>query len=233
VDSIRAGSYGDAVTSERQLRANRANATHSTGPRSSAGKAVSRLNALKHGALSMDVVLPTEDAGAYARFADRVHRELRPSGEVEKLLVNLITAYVWRLRRIIRAEGAVLVDGAQELTGARRERDGLVLGPGAASHRHCVLGRSTTVSEERAQGLRSEEPLIGEEPPTDADGLGVAFIRNGEALERLSRYEGQIYRRFFKALEELRRLQSIRQQDTESAPSPLELSHVEGGDPVQ
>jgi hypothetical protein len=34
------------VTSEKQIQANRANATHSTGPRTSLGKATSRLNAV-------------------------------------------------------------------------------------------------------------------------------------------------------------------------------------------
>ena len=37
------------MTSERKIAANRNNAKKSTGPRSSAGRAVSRLNALRHG----------------------------------------------------------------------------------------------------------------------------------------------------------------------------------------
>lgn len=44
--------------SERKLRANRANAKRSTGPRTEAGKAVSRCNALKHGLLSHSIHLP-------------------------------------------------------------------------------------------------------------------------------------------------------------------------------
>lgn len=44
--------------SERQLQANRANAKRSTGPRTKAGKAVSRGNALKHGILSRVIDLP-------------------------------------------------------------------------------------------------------------------------------------------------------------------------------
>jgi len=44
--------------SERKLQANRANAKRSTGPRSEAGKAVSRRNALKHGILSRSLDLP-------------------------------------------------------------------------------------------------------------------------------------------------------------------------------
>ena len=44
--------------SERKLQANRANAKRSTGPRTEAGKAASRRNALKHGILSRSVDLP-------------------------------------------------------------------------------------------------------------------------------------------------------------------------------
>ena len=44
--------------SERKLQANRANAQRSTGPRTEAGKAASRRNALKHGILSLSIDLP-------------------------------------------------------------------------------------------------------------------------------------------------------------------------------
>ncbi len=41
-----------APVSERKASANRANAQHSTGPRTAKGKAASSLNALRHGILS-------------------------------------------------------------------------------------------------------------------------------------------------------------------------------------
>jgi hypothetical protein len=48
--------------SERKLQANRDNAKHSTGPRTEAGKAASRKNALKHGILSRSLdLLPAID----------------------------------------------------------------------------------------------------------------------------------------------------------------------------
>jgi hypothetical protein len=52
------------MTSERQKAANQANALHSTGPKTRKGKAVVRLNALRHGILTRVVVLPGEDADA-------------------------------------------------------------------------------------------------------------------------------------------------------------------------
>jgi hypothetical protein len=44
---------------------NRANAQHSTGPRTDAGKQRSSLNALRHGLTGHVIVLPSEDQVAY------------------------------------------------------------------------------------------------------------------------------------------------------------------------
>ncbi len=44
---------------------NRANAQHSTGPKTEAGKQRSSLNALRHGLTGQIVVMPTEDLQAY------------------------------------------------------------------------------------------------------------------------------------------------------------------------
>ena len=49
------------MTTARQIVANRRNARKSTGPRTPAGKAIVRKNALKHGLLSREVILPDED----------------------------------------------------------------------------------------------------------------------------------------------------------------------------
>lgn len=57
--------------SGRKLQANRANAKRSTGPRTEAGKAVSRRNALKHGILSRTLdppsAIPNIDVAALKR----------------------------------------------------------------------------------------------------------------------------------------------------------------------
>lgn len=49
--------------SERKLQANRANAKRSTGPKTDAGKAASRRNALKHGILGCSIDLPVVTPG--------------------------------------------------------------------------------------------------------------------------------------------------------------------------
>lgn len=59
---------GKRSISERKLRANRANAKRSTGPRTKAGKAISRRNALKHGITSRAIDLPAEITTADRRL---------------------------------------------------------------------------------------------------------------------------------------------------------------------
>ena len=54
------------MTSEKQRKANRQNAKKSTGPRTEDGKASTSQNALKHGLLARDAVLPGEDPADFA-----------------------------------------------------------------------------------------------------------------------------------------------------------------------
>jgi hypothetical protein len=56
------------MTSYRQIDANRRNALRSTGPKTEAGKQVSRCNALRHGLTAETVVAALEDAEDYKAF---------------------------------------------------------------------------------------------------------------------------------------------------------------------
>ena len=71
------------MTSERQKSANQANARLSTGPKTPEGKAVVRLNAIRHGLLARDVVLPGEDADAFEDLWKEVWAEFSPVGPIE------------------------------------------------------------------------------------------------------------------------------------------------------
>jgi hypothetical protein len=97
-----------AMTSERQRIANQVNARRSTGPRTPEGKAVIRLNALRHGLLARDVLLPGEDAQAFEDFWNQARADLSPIGPIEELLADRIVNAIWRLRRLTRAETALL-----------------------------------------------------------------------------------------------------------------------------
>src|SRR5829696_4299585 len=63
-DSRKLFSEGETVTSDKQIQANRRNALMSTGPKTPQGKAAARHNALRHGLLSREMLVPGEEEAA-------------------------------------------------------------------------------------------------------------------------------------------------------------------------
>ena len=84
--------------------ANAQNAQASTGPRTTKGKARSARNALKHGLTAGEVLLPTEEAGAFNAFSEGLRASLAPVGELESMLAERIVVSAWRWRRVLRLE---------------------------------------------------------------------------------------------------------------------------------
>src|SRR6266550_9513837 len=67
------------MTSYRQIEANRRNALKSTGPKTEAGKQLSRCNAVRHGLTAETVIGALEDAEDYKAFEASHHCGLRCS----------------------------------------------------------------------------------------------------------------------------------------------------------
>ena len=96
------------TVSEKQLSANKANATHSTGPKTAAGKKSASRNAIQHGIFSNDLFLVDEKAADFRTLLNGLHKTLRPSGVLEETLVERIAVTIWRQRRLVRAESALI-----------------------------------------------------------------------------------------------------------------------------
>src|SRR5918997_5279001 len=107
------------MTSDKQVRANQRNALKSTGPKTPKGKAAIRHNALKHGLLSLEVLLPGEDEAALKELGESLRDELQPVGELENILVERIIAAYWRLRRLGRVEAGVFFWGVYRKIAGR------------------------------------------------------------------------------------------------------------------
>lgn len=94
--------------SQKQIEANRRNARQSTGPRTPKGRAVAKMNALKHGILSTQVLVQgpnfSESRREFLELHRRFHDDLQPVGPVEEMLVDQIVTAHWRLRRALMAE---------------------------------------------------------------------------------------------------------------------------------
>ena len=165
---------------EKKLAANRRNALASTGPTSPEGKARVSRNAVRHGLLARDTLLPSEDGEAFDAFRSRLVSTLAPVGDVEALLVDRIVGLAWRLGRLTRIEAGLLTptpenEALQILT---RHADPF----------------SDMKAAQRTAGVRLAEQFRGER----------------EELTSLSHLETVLERGFFKALHELERLQRVR-----------------------
>ena len=91
-----------------RARINRANATHSTGPRTEAGKQRSSQNALRHGLTAATVVLPSEDPAQYEAHRRQFFDEYQPATPTETQLVQELVDTSWRLNRIPLLEAGLI-----------------------------------------------------------------------------------------------------------------------------
>ena len=96
------------MSTANRIEINRANAQHSTGPKTQAGKKHSSLNALRHGLTSQIVVMPTEDLQAYQLHLKTFHDEYHPHGATESHLVQALADTAWRLNRVAALETNLL-----------------------------------------------------------------------------------------------------------------------------
>ena len=96
------------MASDRQIAANRRNALLSTGPRSDAGKDISRRNAITHGLRAEELLLDGEDPVVFEMLRDELFDEFAPATSCDEQLVHRLASLVWRLRRIPTFEAAIL-----------------------------------------------------------------------------------------------------------------------------
>src|SRR5258708_2875161 len=87
---------------------NRANAQHSTGPKTPEGKQRSSQNALRHGLTGQLVVMPDEDLQAYQHHLASFIDEYDPQGAAEDHLVQSLADVSWRLNRVAALETNLL-----------------------------------------------------------------------------------------------------------------------------
>jgi hypothetical protein len=201
-----------AVTSERQKAANQANALHSTGPKTPEGKAAVRLNALRHGLLTRDVVLPGEDADAFEDLWNQVRANLSPVGPIEESLVDRVVNAMWRLQRSERAETALFHWRTQALKANRlaieaRSYEQTIDFFGLEPPRITITDEAahTEAREALARAnheLERDEVLLGRALDVDA--------KAGDTLGKLARYERSLERSLFRTLGELHQLQDRR-----------------------
>jgi hypothetical protein len=110
------------AVSDAKMAANRANSLKSCGPKTPAGKAVSRGNALKHGLCAQTIALPDENGELFETRYDAWSRELNPlASEAAAYLVAQLVRKSIRLDRCHLVHDATAADLARDAARARAE----------------------------------------------------------------------------------------------------------------
>ena len=185
------------MTTEARIHANRLNARKSTGPRTAEGKARVAQNAIKHGILCDQAVLPTEDRRQFEVFRDALVGDLAPAGAMEQTLAERIVAGSWRLRRVLYHETCLL------------DRDA-----GRSLHHEHKMG----LDDVRAPGDRVHPSAMGE-------ALSESLSATHSAYDTLRRYERSIQRDVEVCMRDLQRLQENRPAREERRDCLLPIDH--------
>ena len=209
------------MTSYRQIEANRRNALRSTGPKTEAGKQISRRNAVRHGLTGETVIAALEDAEDYRAFEATITADYDAQSAVERELVLRLASLLWRLRRATMMETGLFDIQAEHLRSNRQARQ-LSLNSRDVIHALCgqtgLNDRDSNVSMQ----IRADEGAI-----TKCDRPGIesaqCFLRLANlpnfALDRLSRYEAALWRQVGRILFALDALDRRKPQERSHRPT--------------
>lgn len=195
----------DAPVPDRRALTSPANGRLSRGggPRTPAGRAVSRFNATRHGILSRhlllkDAAFPAESRKQLGRLHAQLRAELSPEGIVEEMLVERILVAYWRLRRVLIAEQGLIA------RGTINHLENQALGRGLLS---------------KIPGGESEEQQLLDDLRR-RHSAAAALLLKADDIQRVTRYEAALDRQLNGAIRDLLDLQRRRLQPSPDAPTP-------------
>jgi hypothetical protein len=131
------------MTSFKQIEANRSNALKSTGPKTEAGKRISRCNGMRHGLTAETIITALEDAEDYQAFEATVTADYDAQSAVERELVLRLASLFWRLRRATMMETGLFDIQTEHLCSNRQTRQ---LSPNSRDVIHAMFERAESDS---------------------------------------------------------------------------------------
>jgi len=180
---------GKPTVSSRKVEANRRNARKSTGPKTASGKKRVSRNAIKHAFYSKCLLIQHPDGkesqGEYDDCYADIFKHYQPVGWLEKLRVETVAVWSWRMRRVIRHESGQIARALAE--------------------------HSYDLQQSRAADAE-EEPGFVPSSSSEMDALTDHLFLATEGIENRLRYEAMINRQLNHAIAELERLQAARQK---------------------
>lgn len=154
------------------------------GPKTAAGKAVVRLNPMRHGVLSQTPVIPlVEREEDWEKLRRGIFDQLGVKGTLEESLAERIASLIWRLHRVVRFESESIVGYLDDVPGDWREMRGWA-------------GEPTKVTEEAVREM--DKMLMARLLPGD------------ESLDKIMRYETRLHRFLLQTLHQLLILKGLR-----------------------
>ena len=158
------------------------------GPKTDRGKAVVRLNAVRHAVLSQTPVIPElETEEDWQAHRAHLFDDLGPRGALEEALVERIALTLWQHQRLVRFQRAAVIRGTFSSLEAMTTA-------AAYSERTLGIPWEESISDERVERRLLESIL-----PQERD------------LNKIMRYESHLNRQLYQAMHELEALQARRQ----------------------
>lgn len=211
------------MASKKQVVANRANAKRSTGPKTNKGRALTRMNACKHGLTAGTIVIGNEDPREFDTLRADLEREFKPRPGLERELVERLAVQLWRIRRIPACEASLiearranvarteaLSEAAEELSETRAERSFSY-----SFERSCEIEAARRKYESIRTKVRKKFKAQFQGAMT-----GLALVLDGQeyqdALGKLSRYEATLMNAFTRSLQQLLFLQDRRPRESDA-----------------
>lgn len=179
-------------------------------------------NATKHGILSAETILPSEDPKCVEELRSNLIASLSPVGELEFVLVDRIASSIWRMRRACRIESALIAEreyGSAQSDAYLKAKELIKQESTDNSANEHIEVRDEieydkAITQMNKIGKLRNGPLIR---------LGEHFFDQEEKLDRIQRYETTIERTFYRAIHELQRIQAMRTGNPVSLPFAVDV----------
>jgi hypothetical protein len=188
------------MTTEKQILANQQNGKHSTGPRTEAGKRRSRRNAIRHGLRAETVIDGLEDAADYRAFERAIKSDYSPQTAIEGQLVSRLASLLWRLRRAVIIESALLNMQAETIRSPYSRPTSEPDVDSLGIFRKFLHSSQLENPMSKQQGAKENTKIdsAGAETNQTHTNIACSFLRltnlDSQVFDRLGRYETTLWR---------------------------------------
>jgi len=209
--------------SAEKLAANRANAQHSTGPKTKEGKAKVAQNASSHRIFSPFLLHEGDDETLFVSFRDKLLEDLFPQTFLELAAADRIISLHWKLRRLEFAEFELNSTQNQQFQKQLKSQLEIIENKRERHLDRCEeMGIDCTEEDLAEIGLSlpdpNSPPLIPQSGYFLAQSLQTAQANSTRFTteERLLNFQSKLHSLLSKALKDYRQLQKDRQKQEEA-----------------